>query len=416
MVWFKIALRNIHKNVRRSLFTTLAIGVGFAAVNMFGGFQAYVFQGLRDAVIYAQAQGHISIFKKNFPDTQSKNDPAKRLITPAEKQAVREEISGYPEVMLMTEQIRISGLLSNGDISTVFIATGRVPSETQFMRRQARGIIGMIKLFNGEALKDDMEYGIGTSSGLAEKLNSKIGSDIIVMGPTVDGQINAMDAKILQLFESPAEELNDKYVIVPLAFAQALYNTDGVDEILLMLKNTDESDIIKARLNKAFEDKGINLVAKTWEEIAPFYTKVKDMFVVIFWFLFTIVLIIVVMSVINTMSMAVMERIKEVGTIRAMGVKQKGILKQFAMESALLSCFGSLFGIGLTAIGWAIVKIVEPTWVPPHITIRVPIEVYIVPYYMVTTACILVLLSLIAAVFPARKAARMNIVDALGHV
>ena len=413
MVWFKIAFRNILKNARRSFFTVIAISVGFAAVNMFAGFQAYVFQGLRDAVIYAQAQGHVSIFKKgaqaNVPD-----DPLKRLITPDEKAAVEEELSKYPQVMLTTEQIQISGLLSNGDISTVFIALGRTPSQAQMIRRQARGMIGKIKLFTGEPLKDDISFGIGLSSGLAEKLNTGIGSDVIAMAPTIDGQINAMDAKILQLFESPAAELNDKYMVVPLEFAQSLYNTHGVDEILVLLENTEDSISIKERLNLVFAKNNLDLVAMTWEEIAPFYIKVKDMFLVIFWFLFIIMLIIVVMSVINTMSMAVMERIKEIGTIRAMGVKRRGIIKQFAIESVLLSCFGSLFGIGLTLIGWGIVKVLEPTWIPPHITIRVPIEVYIETRYLVATAAALIILSFVAAIFPARKAARMTIVDALG--
>jgi putative ABC transport system permease protein len=103
------------------------------------------------------------------------------------------------------------------------------------------------------------------------------------------------------------------------------------------------------------------------------------MFRVIFGFLFIIVLIIVVVSVVNTMGMTVMERIREIGTIRAMGVKKRAILKLFALESLLLSCMGCILGMGFTLLGWGLVKVLEPTWVPPHISMRVPIEVYLVP-------------------------------------
>ena len=415
MIWLKIALRNILKNSRRSIFTILAIGVGFAAVNVFGGFQSYVFLSLQDAYIYAQAQGHVAVIKKKVHQQGSASNAGAELILPAEKQAVEAILSNYPQVVLVSEQLKISGLLSNGDESTIFIALGRVPSHVRTIRSFARGIIGKIKLYNGHPLRDDLYYGIGLSSGLAEKLNVTIDSDVIAMGPTVDGQINAMDAKVLQLFESPAATLNDKYALLPLEFAQSLYGIEASDQIMVLLKQTRDSVFIKEKLNAAFHEGNMALEAVAWNEIAPFYTKVKDMFTVIFWFLFTIVLIIVVMSVVNTMSMAVMERIREIGTIRSMGVKRRGVMKLFAMESALLGVFGSVLGMMLTALAWIFIKVAGFSWVPPHITIRVPIEIYIVPGYLISSSLILIMLSFIAALFPARKAARMNIVDALGH-
>ena len=416
MIWLRIAFRNILMNTRRSVFTLLAVGVGFAAVNLFGGFQSYVFQGLRDSVIYANAQGHVAIVKKNSQTGRMAQDPVEKLIDPDERKRIADEAEGYPEVRLVTDQMQISGLLSNGETSTIFVAVGRIPSHTQWIQRQARGMIARLTVFSGKPLSDDVSYAIGISAGLAEKLNLSLDADAIAMAPTVDGQINALDAIIYQYFQSPAQELDDKFMQVPLDFAQSLYNTDGVDRVLLLLSHRKFSESVAARLNRLFAREKMDLMAMTWEEYAPFYVKVRDMFIVIFSFLFIIVLVIVVMSVINTMSMAVMERIKEVGTIRAMGVKQRSVLKLFATESLLLSIFGCVLGVGLTIGGWVVVKIVEPTWVPPHISMRVPIEVYMVPTYLVGTGLVLILLSVVAAVFPARKAARMAIVDALGHV
>jgi len=416
LTWFKIALRNIFKNGRRSFFTILAIGVGFAAVNIFGGFESYIFRGLRDAPIYAQGEGHLAVFKKGTRIFDREIDPVRCLISGDEQKSARKIVEKYPEVILMTGQLRISGLLSNGDVSTVFIASGRVPSDMREIRSHGRGMIGTIRLYTGKPLQDSLSYGIGLSSGLARKLKVGTGSDVIAMAPTTDGQINALDARVMQLFESPAASLNDKLMFVPLKFAQSLYDTDGTDRLVVLLKDTRMSEAMKKELNRAFTAAGIDLEVKTWEDIAPFYTKVKNMFRIIFLFLFVIVLVIVVMSIINTMSMTVMERIREIGTLRSLGIRRRGIVLLFAIESALLGIFGSFLGLVLTLAGWLAVRMARPTWVPPHITKRVPIEVYLVPEYLVLTGVFLVALSLIAAVLPARRASGMNIVDALGHV
>lgn len=111
-----------------------------------------------------------------------------------------------------------------------------------------------------------------------------------------------------------------------------------------------------------------------------------------------------------------MERTREIGTLRALGLKRRGIIGLFAIESMLLGFFGSLLGVMLTLSVWWGIKVMEPTWIPPQITSRIPLEIYLVPYYMLYSTLLLVALSLIAACLPARKAARMEIVSALGHV
>ena len=80
LVWLRIAARNLFINARRSLFTILAIGLGYAAVNVFGGFTEYMFTGLEDSHIYAQGNGHLTIFKKGFLD-HGKLNPVAYLLS-----------------------------------------------------------------------------------------------------------------------------------------------------------------------------------------------------------------------------------------------------------------------------------------------------------------------------------------------
>jgi putative ABC transport system permease protein len=414
MTWIKLALRNLFRNRRRSLFTILAIGLGFGAVNTLGGFTAYIFTSLKDSFIYAQGNGHLSVFKTGFLQ-EGKLDPTRYLIDEEEMKAIQRVLDRHPEIVVVAPQLHISGLLSNGKVSTIFIAAGRVPSAVRRINGYARGMVGKIQLFDGKPLEDDVIHGVGLSKGLAEQLNLKFDSDAVAMAPTVSGQINALDAQVFQLFDSPVEALEDKLMSVSLKFAQSLYDTNSVDRLTLLLKDDGLTESMRALLAQELAAEGLKLEVKTWDELSTFYTKVKQMFDVIFLFTFLIVFTIVVMSVINTVSMAIMERTREIGTLRALGVKRRGIVRLFAIESMLLGILGSVLGMVLTFLTWSGVAFFKPTWVPPQITRRVPLEVYLVPDYMLYSVLLLIVLSLAAASRPARTAARMQIVGALGH-
>lgn len=415
MTWFTLAIRNLFRNGRRSFFTILAISLGFAAVNALGGFTDYIFTNLKNAYIYNQANGHLSIFKQGFLH-EGKLNPTEYLLDEKDVSVIQAVLHNHPEVIVASPQLHISGLLSNGQVSTIFIAAGRVPSEVRTINSYARGRMSNIKLFTGKPLEDDLAYGVGLSKGLAEQLKFELDATAVAMAPTVSGQINALDAQVLQVFNSPVEALEDKLMLVPLKFAQSLYDTSGIDRLIVLLQNDMQTEPMQALLAQELAARGLKLDIKTWNELSPFYTKVKQMFDVIFMVTFLIVFAIVVMSVINTVGMAIMERTREIGTLRALGLKRRGVIGLFAIESMLLGLFGSLLGMILTLSIWWGIKIMEPTWIPPQISSRIPLEIYLVPNYMLYSILLLVVLSLIAACLPARKAARMEIVGALGHV
>ncbi|MGB8354278.1 MAG: FtsX-like permease family protein [Chthoniobacteraceae bacterium] len=413
--WIQIAARSLARNRRRSLFTLLAIAFGFAAVNIFAGFTEYMFVSLRDAFIYAQGNGHLTIFKKGFL-TEGQIDPKNYLLTDTDLATIKEVCQANPHTLTVTPKLLISGMISNGKTSTIAIANGVVPSDITAINKRATGTIGRAKLFTGQPLDDKEGFGVGVGTALAKKLKLDLGSDAVIMSPTVDGQMNALDIKILQTFDAPVEALNDKLMIIPLSLAQNLYDTKGADRVCVLLDDKDQTDIMRDELTRALAAKGIPVEIRTWYEISDMYERTKKMFDIIFLFLFIIVMGIVVMSVVNTVGMSVMERIQEIGTLRALGVKRFGILKLFALESGLLGAAGCLAGVILTLISWTSIKLAGPSWVPPAISRRVPLEVYLVPRYLIISFACLILLSILAAVFPARKAACSNIVESLGHV
>jgi putative ABC transport system permease protein len=398
----------------------MAIAVGFAAVNLFGGFAEYMNESIRLVTIYAAGQGHMMIFRQGFLE-KGRIDPARYLLTAKEVQTIRVVCAEHPMVKLATPQLGITGLLTNGNESTIFVAQGIVPSDRQVFFEYLRALLlAKVKTTvagpEGKMLADDQEQGVAVSRGLAALLQLKLGDSAVAFSSTVNGQMNALDVEVFQLFNVSSEQLNDKVMIVPFSLAQKLYDTDGADRVAVLLARTEQTRSVRDQLSRVLKERGVNVQIRTWDEMSEWYRKVKDMFDTIFQLLFIIVLAIVVMSVVNTMSMAVLERTREIGTLRALGLKRRGVLSLFTIESGLLGVFGSLMGTILTLISWGLVKVLQPTWVPPGVPRAVIINIELIPEKMAWSFLFIVILCLFTSLIPARRAARHNIVDALGHV
>jgi putative ABC transport system permease protein len=155
---------------------------------------------------------------------------------------------------------------------------------------------------------------------------------------------------------------------------------------------------------------------RDWKQLSAFYRQVKNLFDTIFSFIFSIVAIVVIMSVVNTMSMTVVERTREIGTLRALGMKRGQIVSLFAAESFLLATLGVAVGVLVTLLVALIVNALGLSYVPPSSSDRVPLLVDILPGVMAVTFLLLTFLTVFAALLPAFGASRKGIVDALGHV
>lgn len=411
--WLKIAFRNLIKNGRRSSITVFAIALGYAAVNLFGGFTAYMYAGLREGAIYGNMKGHLTIFKEGF-SSAGQLQPERYLLSAQELETIGRICRATPHVSLMTPQLTVNGLISNGRVSTIFIARGIVPSALDVFWN--RRVLTKTQDYEGEPLRDDALDAVGVARGLARLIDLHVGSTAVIMTNTVDGQINALDVRVAQLVDVAASVLEDKILVVPLGLLQRLYDTDGADRVVLLLDDDKTIAQVRDALVEAFAQNGLPLEVKTWQELSPEYRKTKQMFDVIFFFLFAIVFIIVVMSVINTMSMAVFERIREIGTLRALGLKYRGVLWLFGMESALLGLLGTCAGMVLTALGRLWVHVANPMWTPPILARPIPLVILYVPDFLLGSFLVLVALCLMASLLPARRGARKNVVDALGHV
>ncbi len=413
-MWLTISFRNILKNRRRSITTILAIALGYAAVSLFNGYVHSTYQGLAKAAIQGEGLGHLTIYKKGYLE-QGKLHPETYQFTAAEVERISGILRGMPDVKLATPRLSLSGIVSNGKSSTIFISQGLVPQEDV----QIRGDITTSPAFQGSYLTENMRAGVVIGSELAATLDLRTGSDAVIMTNTYSGMANALDVKVLGIYNTGAAATNDKALLMTYGHAQDLMDFRGAERIVVLLRNggtAAQAAAAAQRTTALLSGAGFVVEIKTWAELSAFYKQVKNMFDMIFFFIFSIVLIIVVMSVINTMSMSVMERTREVGTMRALGLKRQGIKTLFTTEGMLLGLLGSLIGAALFFGVYAVITAATPTYLPPSSSSPVPLRVDIVWPALARYLLFMLALSMAAAFVPARRSSRISIVDALGHI
>lgn len=413
LMWLTISLRNIIKNGRRSLTTILAIALGYAAINLFHGYVHNTYQALTDAAIHGESLGHLTIFKKGYL-RQGKLHPEKFQFSRQEAEGISALVKKRPDVEIVTPRLSVSGIISNGKNSTIFISQGMVPDDDKAIR----GDMTKSNSFKGDYLADKTGSGVVIGLELAEMLNLNIGSDAVILSNTYSGMANALDAKVVGIFNTGNTATNDKMVLMHYRQAQDLVDFPGAERMIVLLKpgqNGTAADVA-VEVSKTLSDAGYNVEVKTWSELSVFYNQVKNLFDMIFLFIFCIVLVIVVMSVINTMGVSVLERTREIGTMRALGLKQSGVKFLFASEGMLLGVLGSVLGGLIFFAVYFIIIIIDPMYLPPSTSNPIPLHVDVVWSALIWSIFFMEFLSFSAAFVPARRSAKMTIVDSLGHI
>jgi putative ABC transport system permease protein len=416
---FKLALRGLMRNRRRSMVTLLAIAFGFAAIALFAGYTHNVYDGLGRQSIHGEMLGHLTIYKKGMR-TEGKLDPEKYMLTAAEVSAISKLVKDETHVEMVAPRLGLSGLASNGRASTIFIAEGIEPDAVEKLRAGAltdeernSGMFDNMRM----RLDSARQEVVGLSEGLAELLHLKEGEQAQVLVNTLSGQANAADITLGKSFNTGNAGSNDKFAFVSLSLAQSLLDAEGrADRLTVLLDNVEQTEPMRDVLLKKLSAAGYDVEIKTWQELSDFYTQVHGMFDMIFGFIFSIVITVVIMSVANSMGMTVIERTREIGTLRAIGLKRSGVIRLFTIESMLLTLIGCGTGL-LIALGvrWGI-NVANISYTPPNSASAVPLLIDMDTGRIFLTFIMMGVVGTLAAYMPARRAAKKDIIDALGHV
>jgi putative ABC transport system permease protein len=443
----------------------MAMMLGLVAVLLFGGYVKDLVYGLQTE--FVQSSGHLQIQHKDYFLIGSGN-PAAYGIPRYERivQIVREDPVLKEMLVVATPTLQFGAIAGNfaAGVSRTVEVTGVVVDEQNRMREwndYADPVLTRPMSLSGSA-PDTVVVGTGVARVLqlcgplrvpdckAETPNADmhggaaLPSDIVELAgsgaPTVSrpegsnrpriellaagarGAPNVAAVNILAAEYQGVKELDDIYVGMHLAQAQRLVYGSGspqVTAIALQLKRTAMIPQAQARLEELLATtlKDEPLAVLDYEVLNPYYGQALAMFAAMFGFIAVLIGAIVLFTVSNTMSMAVVERTAEIGTLRAMGLRRRAVGAMFVTEGLLLGCLGAILGIGAAVLLAAAVNRAGFTWLPPGRIEAIPLAVRVAGEYwmLVGSAAALVVVAAVSAILPAARAARMNIVDALRH-
>jgi putative ABC transport system permease protein len=404
---FHLALRNLARQRRRSALMGTVVAFGFAAFALAGGFIAQTFDALKEGSI--QRVGHLQVVDRRAVD-KSEESTLEFGLKDGEK--ARSIAAKDPAVAAVLPRIDFVGLASNGAKSAPFLGVGVDPDP------EAKATAAGELVTAGRYLSEDAGDDVVLGSGLAAGLGVGLGDRLTLMASTPDGSLNAVDAVVVGLVDVHIKELNDRYLAGGVELVSRLLQSSGVvSRLVIFLKSEADEDAAAARLSSALNAAGFPAAILRWRNLATFYGQVRMLYIGIFGFVGTVLVVIVILSAAIVMTMAVTERTREIGTLRALGTRPSGIRNLFLAEGFLLALAGCLVGAAFALAVRAALNasgIVLPP--APGATRGFAIVVKLYPLaYGVGFASMLITMT-VASFFPARRAARMSIVDALAHV
>lgn len=397
---FRMAARNIVRQRRRSAMALLTVCGGVVAILLAGGFVEWVFSALRDSTIHSQL-GHIQVTRPGY-FRQGIADPYNYLL-PAEIAPEVQEGRGH--IVSVAPRLAFSGLLGTGESSVSFIGEGIDPV-------RERQITRALKIVSGRDLRDNGDQAAVLGRGLASALGVKAGDRVVLLVNAAAGGVNAVELEVAGVFSSMIKAYDDSALRVPVDIARKLLRVDGATSWVLLLDDHAHTTVEANRLKREARDVEVT----PWYDMADFYNKTVGLFSRQLGVVQTLIGLIVVLTITNTLAMAVRERTGEIGTILATGSRRREVLSLFVCEGALLGLFGGILGLILGAILAAVISAIGiPMPAAPGMTEGYTGEILITPALGLQALLLAAATTTIASIVPAMHAARMNIVDALRH-
>lgn len=309
---------------------------------------AQTFSALSDAAIRG-GLGHFQVMETKA--LQDQEDQSLQLALP-DGEALAAKLRALPEVAEVLPRIAFMGLLTNGTRSVAYLGTAVDPA------REPRYMAVLDHVKDGAAMSggagsrwlspDPNAREVLLGPGLAKSLGASVGSTLTLMATTKDGALNAVDVTVVGLVDQGVKELNDRALLTSLATSEALLDADGArSRLSVVLKDPKRLNAGLAAVRGALSS---DESAIAWTDLAAFYKQVRLLYFFIFGFMSLVLFLVVWLATANTLLMSVMERVREFGVLRALGLQPGQLVGLLQWEGAAIGVLGGLLGLITTLL------------------------------------------------------------------
>ncbi len=420
MSYVKFAIRNSWRQRKRNIFTILTMMVGIAGlINLSGYINRWRYTLAYDA-IFLRGKGSVVIYK---PDglRMSSHNPKRYTFSPAEQEKIVSLLKSDPQIIETGRYLMSSGLVSNGCVSTPFELLGYEPDLDQRLRNrpEVRQWCENADVFvAGKKFADYKETNIvGLARGLAKIIGKqttldrseeqakvsdlkaycegpgakeRIASDpnVQLLSLTLDGQFSAADADLAHVYSTGLSITEDTKMVAPLALAQDLFQSQNISYFGVYLNDQTIAQNKADQIAITLAENGLKADVYSWSDIKinPYYVGTMSFLYTIGLFFAVLIFSVVSLSVINLTTMNILDRSREIGTLKALGFNQRTVSWIFFLESAIIAATGCLAGLSLGAFAAEAINSARIKFIPPGAADAVTL--LIVPDAMVTISIV----------------------------
>lgn len=407
----KIAVRNLLRYKRRTLLTTFLITIGVVFVLVFisvsGSFKAMMIGQITDSMI-----GHLQVHRKGYVASID-SLPLNLNLQAGAMTRLEKILDGRPEIESYSPRIKFGGMFSN------FMETTNIRLNGVYPDRELQ-TVPLLASRVGNGAKNIEKGQIWVPELLARGMKVKVGDVVVIVATNQDGSVNGRQLTVSGILESATGPGGrDGYLHIADAMEILRMEEREISEIAIRLKDFGKLHKVGMRLEGALAEE-LNQQGKpvfelhTWEKLSPFFN-IARMIDVMTFFIKLMLIAIVLVSIMNVMIMAVYERIREIGTIAAIGTLPGRILSMFVLEGFCLGISGAFMGTITTVVIVSLLNLSAITFdfgQQKGLVLKAAMG----PSDVLTISVIVIIVSAIASLQPALKASRMEPIKALRHV
>lgn len=408
---FKIAIRNLLRYKRRTLLTASLITVGVVFVLVFisvtGSFKNMMIGQITDSML-----GHMQVHRKGYV-ASIENLPLNLNLRPDDVKKIEDMLNKQAEIEAYSLRIKFGGMFSN------FVETTNIRLNGVYPDKELKSVPLLAgRVTDGKKILD--KGGIWIPELLSKGMKVKVGDAIVVVATNKDGSVNGKQFIVAGVLESATGPGGrDGYIHIEDAIEVLRMEGMEISEVAIRLKDFGKLNTFSKKL-EALISKELNQPDKlifefhTWEKLTPFYT-IANMIDVMTFFIKLMLIAIVLISIMNVMIMAVYERIREIGTIAAIGTLPGKILNMFVIEGFCLGIVGAAIG---NVAGIAIIYTLNLLKITYNFGQQkgLILQANVYFYDLIVISATVIIVSVIASLQPAFKASRMEPIKALRHV